>query len=63
MSVNQNIPPQDPRTVVKMGEQLYSSQVALANGSGECDTREVAYEFSGGKRFIGKRDPYNPPAL
>jgi hypothetical protein len=56
-------PPQDPRTIVKWGEQLWSANVAMAEMAGQrgaaCE-QEIAYEFSNGRRFIGKRDPYAP---
>ena len=57
--------PVDPRTVVKMGTQLWSSNVGMAEAAtGDCcDRLDVAYEFSGGRKFFGKRNPYDPPAL
>lgn len=58
-------PPMDPRTRVKMGTQLWSTQVGMAEaarGDGACDQREIAYEFTNGRKFFGKRDPYSPPA-
>jgi hypothetical protein len=52
----------------KMSTRLWSQEVALARAGGALDTlkpeeldlanREVAYEFSSGRKFYAKRNPY-----
>lgn len=51
-------PNQDPRTVVRTSQQLWSEQVALAEANEPIKPRDTAYEFSNGRRFEEKTNPY-----
>lgn len=54
-------PNQDPRTVVKTTQRLWSDEVALAEAAGVIKPKDVAYEFSNGRRFEGETNPYEVP--
>lgn len=63
---NDPLGPQDPKTVVRFGEQLWSTQVGMAEaaaGDGMRCKPEIAYEFTGSgdrarRSFVGKKNPY-----
>jgi len=60
---------QDPRTVVKVGVQLWSHQVAIADAGEIAPPHDTAYQFSGGRKFVNPKSyfpantepPDNPP--
>ena len=56
---------QDPQTVVKITERLWSDEVGRADPVDVLNTHDAAYQFSNGARFLNK-NPYpvvpSPPA-
>lgn len=50
-------PRQDPRTVVKTSERLWSEEVALAEAGDLVPAYPVAYRMSNGRVFVEKK-PY-----
>lgn len=56
-------PNQDPKTVVKYSERLWSDEVALANADDEPQPlHDPAYEFSNGRKFVEKNHYQDNPA-
>jgi hypothetical protein len=51
----------DPQTVVKVTERLWSEEVAAAEAT-QLQPRDTAYQFSNGRRFEEKPNPYEDPA-
>lgn len=44
-------PAPDPRTVVKVTTKLWSDEVAIADAAKGVQPKDVAYDFSNGRRF------------
>lgn len=51
-------PNQDPRTVVKTTQRLWSDEVALTEAAGPIKPKDTAYEFSNDRRFDETPNPY-----
>jgi hypothetical protein len=49
---------QDPRTVVKTTDRLWSEEVALAEADNPLPAKDIAYQFSDGVKFEQPADPY-----
>jgi hypothetical protein len=47
---------QDPRTVVKTSERLWSDEVGMAEAAEGLPPRPVAYRFNNGRVFYDKPD-------
>jgi hypothetical protein len=43
---------------VTTSERLWSEEVGLANGSDPLQPKDVAYEFSNGRKFYDGKGPY-----
>jgi hypothetical protein len=52
---------QDPKTVVKVGQQLGSTQVAIADAGDILPPYDKSYVFAGGKRVFFQKKNYDPP--
>lgn len=49
---------QDPRTIVRTSERLWSEEVGRANANDPKPPFEPTYEFSNGRRFVEKTPFY-----
>lgn len=54
-------PTPDPRTRVRVTERLWSEEVELARAGEELKPGDTAYEFSHGRKFVERTDPYQEP--
>ena len=53
MQMEPDVAIQDPRTVVKNTTRLWSTEVAIAEGSDDPPPQhDPAYEFSNGRKFV-----------
>lgn len=54
---------QTPNPPVKMSTRLWSAEVAAVEASEGIDPlkRDIAYEFSNGRKFVAETDPYATP--
>ena len=52
---------QDPRTVVKTSERLWSEEVAIADAEAPKPAYDTVYEFSNRRKFIEKSPFYVRP--
>jgi hypothetical protein len=54
---------QDPKTIVKTSNRLWSSEVAQVEAAEGIDPlkRDPAYEFSNGRKFVAEVNPYDEP--
>ncbi len=55
---------QDPRTIVRISQRVWSSEVALADADEQPKPYDAAYRFNNGKEFVNKGSytPANPEA-
>lgn len=60
------MPDQDPRTIVRTTQRLWSEEVGIAQASDPLaagdPNKEPGYEFSNGVKFDTPRNPYAPIA-
>lgn len=49
---------QDPRTIVRSSQKLWSEEVAIADACEPVPAQPVVYEFAGGRRLF--KDRINP---
>lgn len=60
MATAPTAPKQDPRTIVRTSERLWSDVVGAADGTDVLRPREPAYAWSNGRVHEQPRDLYRP---